>query len=263
VERARDLGACEIHLAAPDTSAWGEETPGGPRLPELVRAASSISGGFKLKLGAMSPRSLHPIAEEYLRGLATAKAFRFLHLPLASGSDAVLASMHQGYRVAEFRRIVRTARRHVPDILLSTEVVVGHPSESEEDFRATLALLEEVEPESVRARCFSAPPSGTSEMSSGASPRVARRRSRDAVELGARLAQERLDRWVGWEGTVVISSNGPDGTCLGRLPNYLPVRLAERLSLGALAPVRVDETEEGFLHGICTGPAEAPAPSPA
>ena len=260
VERARDRGAAEIRLTSLDTSCWGEDLPDGPRLPALLTAASTISGGFRLRVGMMSPQSLAPIGDEYLRALDEAKAFRFLHLPVQSGSDEVLAAMHRGYNVAQFRSLVRSARERLPDVALATDVIVGYPTETEGDHAATVRLLEESEPEIVNVTRFSPRPGTVAERLEELPPRTVKRRSRELTELRVRLARGRLERWIGWEGPATVVEHGPDGTSVGRLPNYLPVVLEERLSLGAVAPVKIDGARSTYLLGRRTGPAERPAP---
>src|SRR5271170_2178979 len=158
VRSARDRGAVEIRLTSLDTSCWGEDLPGRPDLPQLLRAASELPGDFHLRVGMMSPQSLAPIAERYFEGLAVSKAFRFLHLPVQSGSDPVLRAMHRGYSVDQFRTIVRAARAALPELTLSTDVIVAYPTEGPDDLEATVRLLEETEPEIVNVTRFSPRP---------------------------------------------------------------------------------------------------------
>jgi len=250
VERARDRGAADLRLAARDTAAWGNDLASRPSLPDLLRAVTDLPGAFRARLGPMSARSVSPVAQEYFGALATAKAFQFVDLPLGSGSDAVLAALGRTHTTAQYTGAVRAARQAMPDVQLATEVVVGHPEESEDAFRASLEVLTEASPDLVRAHAFA----------SAAPTRVARRRARDVTELATRIARDRRQRWVGWEGSVVITGHGPDASCIGRLPNYLPLRLPETLTLGAVAPVRVDAADGPELVGHRTGPAESAVP---
>jgi threonylcarbamoyladenosine tRNA methylthiotransferase CDKAL1 len=260
VRAAADRGAAEIRLSSLDTSCWGEDLPGHPRLPELVRAASSISGGFRLRVGMMSPQSLAPIGDEYFEAVRDAKAFRFLHLPVQSGSDAVLDGMRRGYHVADFLRLVAAARRAMPDAMVATDVIVGFPTESEDDFRATAALVEEVGPEMLNVTRFSPRPGTPAANLEELPARVVKRRSRELTELRMRVARTRMEGWIGWEGPAQIVEHGADGSSMGRLPNYLPVVLDERISLGAVAPVRVEGARSTYLLARRIGPSERFAP---
>lgn len=254
VAAARDRGAVEIRLSSLDTSCWGEDRPAFGRLPSLLGPLLALPGAFRLRVGMMSPQSLAPIAAELFPLFAHPRLFRFLHLPVQSGSDAVLAAMRRGYTVADFRRLVAAARAAHPDLTLSTDLIVGFPGESESDFDSSLRLLESVGPEMVNVTRFSARPLTPAARLPPVAPGVAKRRSRAVTELRMRLARERLERWIGWEGDGLVVERGPEGSSVARLPNYLPVVLRERHALGAPVPVRIVGARSTYLLGRAHGP---------
>lgn len=263
VREARDRGAVEVRLTSLDTSCWGEDVPGGPRLPELVAAASGIPGEFRLRIGMMSPQSLSKIQGTYLEALAAAKAFRFLHLPVQSGSDHVLREMHRGYTVDQFRSIVWAARARMPDLVLATDVIVGYPTEGPSDLEATVRLLEETGPEIVNVTRFSPRPGTPAATLTPLSPSTAKRRSRHVVEVKTGIGRRRLERWIGWEGTALVTEHGVDGSSVARLPNYLPAVIPRRLPLGSWPRVRVEGARSTYLLAEADGaPAVAVATPP-
>ena len=146
VRAAVARGAAEVRLTSLDTSAWGIDLPTGERLPDLLEAVAGLSGDFRVRVGMMSPQSLGPIVGRYLEALGDPRFYRFLHLPVQSGSDSVLDAMRRGYTVAEFQREVALARAAFPDLHLSTDIILGFPGETETDFLATASLLEEIGP---------------------------------------------------------------------------------------------------------------------
>jgi threonylcarbamoyladenosine tRNA methylthiotransferase CDKAL1 len=249
VKAALRRGASEIRLTSLDTSCWGEDIPGTLRLPELIDSVKQIEGNFQFRVGMMSPQSFRPIGQRVLDSLEGGRAFHFLHFPVQSGSDRVLTAMQRGYSVDEFRHWVGVARERIPDLMLATDVIVGFPGESEEDFHATKELLETVEPEIVNVTRFSARPMTSADRLPALPPRVAKRRSRELTELRMRVARRRFERWIGWKGVVRIVEWGPEGSSLGRLPNYLPIVLQERHPLGSLRRVRVDGARSTYLLG--------------
>ncbi len=261
VRAAHARGAVEIRLSSLDTSAWGIDLAGAPRLPQLMDAVAGVSGAFSVRVGMMSPQTLAEIHEEYFRRLADPRFFTFLHLPVQSGSDAVLGAMRRGYGAADFRHLVAAARASCPGLMLATDVITGFPTETEDDHRATLELLREVAPEVVNVTRFSPRPGTPAARMEELPPRVAKRRSREIAEERQALARGRLERWIGFEGSARVLEHGDDGSSVARLPNYLPVVLPERLSLGANAPIRVDGARSTYLLGRRTGPAEALPPA--
>jgi MiaB-like tRNA modifying enzyme len=249
VREATSRGVREIRLTGLDTAAWGEDLPGPERLPELLRTVSELPGGFRVRVGMMSPQSLEPYLARYLDALAEGPAYRFLHLPLQSGSDQVLDQMRRGYRADLFRRQVETARRRLPDLHLATDVIVGFPGETEDDFRATEAILEEVGPETVNVTRFSARPGTPAARLPGLPPRVAKRRSRALAALRHRISRARLEGWIGTRAVGRVLEHGPGGSAVARLGNYLPVVLDRRPPLGTDVELRVDGARSTYLLG--------------
>ncbi len=248
-------GAREIRLTGLDTACWGEDLPGGPRLPDLLLAIRARSEDFRLRIGMMSPQSLEPILPEYLEALDDPRIYRFLHLPVQSGSDRVLAAMHRGYTVATFRRVVAEARRAFPSLHLATDVIVGFPGERDEDHLRTEALLEEVAPETVNVTRFSARPGTPAARAPPVAPGAAKRRSRSLTRLRERLARGQLERWIGSTVDARVLEYGPGGSSVARLANYLPVVLDERPPLGADLTVRIEGARSTYLLGRLAGAA--------
>ncbi len=262
VRSAVARGVREIRLTGLDTAAWGEDVPGGPRLPDLVRAAALAAGDARLRVGMMSPQSLAARVEEHADALCRPGPFRFVHLPVQSGSDSVLSAMHRGYTVGEFRREVAVLRARLPELHLATDVIVGYPGETEDDHRATEALLEEIGPETVNVTRFSSRPGTPAARLPPLEPRVAKRRSRSLARLRQRLARDRLERWIGERRPGRVLEYGPGTSSVARLDNYLPVVLPSRPPLGADVEIRIDGARSNYLLGR---PAAAPlnrAPPP-
>jgi len=249
VRAAVARGVAELRLSSLDTAAWGIDREDGTRLPDLMREVAGVPGDVGARIGMMSPQTLGPILEPYLVALSAPRFYRFLHLPVQSGSDRVLDAMHRGYRVEEFRRQVRSARARFPDLALSTDVIVGFPGETEEDHQATAELIAEVGPETVNVTRFSSRPGTPAARLPAVGPRIAKRRSRDLAELRRRVARERLERWIGHRGPARVVEFGPGVSSVARLPNYLPVVLEERPSLGSTVGVRVDGARSTYLLG--------------
>jgi threonylcarbamoyladenosine tRNA methylthiotransferase CDKAL1 len=249
VRAAVARGAREVRLTGLDTAAWGAELPSEERLPELVSRLGRALGPAMLRVGMMSPQSLAPFVERYADALGRPGVFRFVHLPLQSGSDEILSAMHRGYPVSEFRRQVRLLRARLPDLHLATDVIVGYPGETPDDVRATAELLEEIGPETVNVTRFSPRPGTPASRLPPLGPRLARQRSRELAALRRRIARERLERWIGTRRRGRVLEYGPGGSSVARLDNYLPVVLSSRPPLGADIELRVDGARTTYLLG--------------
>ncbi len=242
-------GVRELRLTGLDTAAWGFDRPTSGGLADVVRAVARVPGDFRIRVGMMSPQRLLGALDDYLSALAEPKVFRFLHLPVQSGSDRVLAAMRRGYTVTDFERVVASARTRFPELHLATDVIVGYPGETEEDHAATERLLDAVAPETVNVTRFSARPGTPAARLAPVGPGVAKRRSRSLAVARQRTARRRLERWIGRTETARVLEYGPQGSAVARLDNYLPVVLPRRPPLGAELAVRVDGARSSYLIG--------------
>jgi threonylcarbamoyladenosine tRNA methylthiotransferase CDKAL1 len=253
VREAAARGVREVRLTGLDTAAWGVDLAGRPTLAELVAELSEGPDDVRIRVGMMSPQTLGRILEPYAAALGSPKVFRFLHLPVQSGSDEILGRMHRGYTVSEFRRQVAAVRHSVPDVHLATDVIVGFPGETEDDHRATEALVEELGPETVNVTRFSARPGTPAARLPPLPPRTAKRRSRSLAALRQRVARDRLERWIGTEDSARVLEYGPGHSAVARLPNYLPVVLDRRPALGTDVEVRIVGARSTYLEGQMVG----------
>ncbi len=255
VRTAVRRGAREVRLTGLDTAAWGTDRADDDRLPELIRRVAGELAGAWLRVGMLSPQSLRPFVERHAEALALAGVYRFVHLPVQSGSPAVLERMRRQHDVDEFRRQVSVLRARLPDLHLATDVIVGFPGETEDDHRATEALLEELGPETVNVTRFSPRPGTPAARLPPLGPRLAGDRSRRLSSLRRRIARERLERWIGERRSARVLEYGPHGSSVARLENYLPVVLSERPPLGADVEVRIDGNRTTYLLGRTTSVA--------
>lgn len=248
VRRAVAAGAVEVRLSSQDSGAYGLDA--GTDLPTLLRHACEVPGDHGLRVGMLNPFILDRILPGLLDAFRHPRVFKFLHLPLQSGSERVLREMGRHHSAADVRRQVAAFRAAFPDLVLATDVIAGFPGETEEDHRATMALLEELQPEMVNVTRFSPRP-GTpaAERADQVPSRVVKARSRELTALRFRLARERFARWVGREVSVLTTEPGKHGTALARTPEYAPVVLPAGTPLGRRLLVRIERSSDVYLSG--------------
>ncbi|MDG6994812.1 MAG: tRNA (N(6)-L-threonylcarbamoyladenosine(37)-C(2))-methylthiotransferase [Nitrososphaerota archaeon] len=245
VEEARMLvsqGAKEIWLTSTDNAAYGRDTK--TTLPSLIRKISSIPGEFMIRVGMMNPLLTDSILEELVDCFQQEKVYRFLHLPVQSGSDRILRLMQRGYTIDDFYRTVDVFRRSIPTITLSTDIIVGFPTESETDYMESMALLRKAKPDVVNLSRYGARP-GTkaAAMDSQVSSEVAKSRSTEMTAFVKKIAREKNEKWVGWEGDVLIDESVKNAF-VGRNYAYKPCVMSTKdilddCPLGSWTRVRV------------------------
>ncbi len=171
-----------------------------------------------------------------------------LHLPLQSGDDEVLDSMYRIYRREDFTRLVTRLREAWPEAALTTDVIVGFPGETEEQFARSLAFVAEQRFTRVHVFPFS-PRSGTPAADLPDLPaEVKRARAAQMLELGERLAQEAAEAWVGKRVRVLCEGRDGDGLLNGLTEHYVRVRWSGAGNAGEVVEVVPTEAIAGELR---------------
>ncbi len=248
LDRVRDFlrkGAVEIWLTAEDTGVYGWDV--GTDLPDLLRDVISIEGEFRIRVGMMTPSSALKIADRLLDSLESPKIYKFFHLPVQSGSNRILRLMGRDYTAEDFVSLVKLIRGRYEDSTISTDVIVGFPGETEEDFNQTLRLLEEVQPDVVNLSRFGPRPKTKAALLPQLPVNVIKRRSKEAAELIEEIKEKRNERFLGREFVVLASEATPKGI-QGRTPSYKPVALGE-VDLGYFYDVVVEDFRGNYLIG--------------
>ncbi|MBI5061248.1 MAG: tRNA (N(6)-L-threonylcarbamoyladenosine(37)-C(2))-methylthiotransferase [Candidatus Aenigmarchaeota archaeon] len=244
---AKKAGCKEFWLTAQDCGCYGlnaEADKKGNGLPELLKSIVSIvPGKYWLRVGMLNPRHLKKICPELIEAYKDEHIFKFLHLPVQSGSNATLEKMKRGYTVKDFKKIVSAFERELPSLQLWTDVIVGFPGETDEDFFATYELIKDIKPDFVNVSKFGARPGTAAEKMTPVSADVIKNRSKVLSELVDSIAIEKNRQWKGWSGPVLIDEYNPEKkSWIGRNFAYKPVVLQEKCMLGQLACVKIIST---------------------
>jgi tRNA-2-methylthio-N6-dimethylallyladenosine synthase len=216
VEGLAASGVVEVTLLGQNVNSYGRE--GGrrprPRFAELLREVGGVPGIERVRFTSPHPKDLRP---EVVEAMADTPAVcEHLHLPLQSGSDRVLAAMHRGYRAGRYLEKLRTARDRVPDLAVTTDVIVGFPGETEEDFKQTLEVAEQVGYDGAFTFAYS-PRRGTeaATLPDQVPHEVKVQRLERLVEVIQHRAHERAQRFV--DRTLEVLVEGPSRTDPSRL----------------------------------------------
>jgi threonylcarbamoyladenosine tRNA methylthiotransferase CDKAL1 len=246
-EAAIASGCREIWVTAEDTAAYDS---GGVRLPQLINNLCSIDKRFMVRVGMMTPNSIFPIFDGLLGAFKGEKVYKFLHIPVQSGSDEVLTRMRRRYTIGEFKMLITQFREEIPGIGIATDVICGFPGETEEQFRESLSLVEWLRPDMLnRSRFWPRPGTEAAGIADQFPSRVTKDRSRLLDEIWWRVNSDMNRTWVGWEGEVLLDKIGHSGFKEGRTSTYKAVVLKTRRRLGDSVKVRVTEAAKGYLIG--------------
>jgi MiaB-like tRNA modifying enzyme len=250
VQECVNKGFKEIQLTSQDTGVYGMDT--GTCLPELLEAVTDIPGDFRVRVGMMNPGHILGIRDELLQAFRSDKVYKFLHLPVQSGDDGVLKDMRRGYSVRDFRGLVRDFREEFPDTTLSTDVLVGYPTEDGASFEKTYSLVKDIRPEVLNITRFSPRPGTPAAQLKDMPDREKKERSRRLTKLHLRMGEERNRGFIGRELSVLITETGKNGTVLARTDGYRQVVLREG-ELGERLKVLIEGATPTYLVGRAVG----------
>jgi tRNA-2-methylthio-N6-dimethylallyladenosine synthase len=157
VQALADQGVVEVTLLGQNVNSYGRDlTRRRPLFAELLRAVGEVEGIRRVRYTSPHPKDLRP---ETIAAMAESPAVcAHLHLPLQSGSDRILAAMHRGYRAERYLERLADARAAVDDLAVTTDIIVGFPGESDDDFARTLEVVAAAEYDSAYTFLFSPRP---------------------------------------------------------------------------------------------------------
>ncbi len=243
-------GCKEIWLTSQDNASYGNEE-NKFLLPSLLSDVLKINKRFFIRVGMMNPNNVLKILSQLLEIYEDKKIYKFLHIPIQSGSDRILKSMNRKYTKKDVLEIVNSFREKFPDMHISTDFIVGYPGETEEDFQETLELVKIINPETLNFSKFW-PRKGTpAEKLEELSPELIRDRIIRISNLHKELCLENQKKFLGKEAKVFVDQKGlgdfPD-TYLARDENYklYAVQTKEKI-LGKNVNVKVTKTTPHYL----------------
>tara|TARA_Y100000590_G_scaffold264327_1_gene296974 strand:- start:42 stop:1310 length:1269 start_codon:yes stop_codon:yes gene_type:complete len=239
-------GCNEVWLTSTDNGCYGLDIKAD--LPELVNAVSEIDKQFFIRVGMMNPMYMPKIRDSLLKSFESSKVFKFLHVPVQSGSNKILNDMKRGHTEQTFRDVTNKFRRKFEKFTISTDVIVGFPTETEEDFEQTLRLLEETKPDIVNLSRYSQRPGTSAAEMKQIDVTEVKRRSKITYELINRISEENNRNWIGWEGQVIFDEEHED-QIRGRNFAYKPIFVKEKPKIGQISTVKIIDTTTHSLIG--------------
>ena len=227
IEKDVKEGCREIWLSSTDNGCYGFDI--GTDIVELLRKCRLIPGDFRIRIGMMNPMYLGSLKDRLIQLLEESdKLYRFLHIPVQSGSERILRSMKRGHTVKMYKDIVQSFRDRCPDITIGTDIIVGFPGESEKDFEDTLDLISESKPEIVNCSRYGARPGTSATLLDGRlTSEIAKTRSGRVHELATKISSERNMKWIGWRGSIIIDEVGQN-FIQGRNYVYKPIFIRKK-----------------------------------
>ena len=274
VQALVDDGCLEIQLTGQDCACYGFDI--GTNLAELTqRILTHVNGNYRIRLGLGNPRHVLGYQEALLDCFTDERIYKFIHIPVQSGSENVLKAMNRRHTVRDYATLAHTFNERFDKFTLSTDLIVGYPGETAADFNDTLTLLKETRPTVCNITRFVARPgtvaarlesatsmahlesaTNTAHLESATNTAqlapanlavpdtVKHERSAILAEAFQQIALENNRKWIGDECIVVTEKRGHrNGTTIARNTAYRPVALQGSFPAGQTLRVRIKDAE--------------------
>jgi tRNA-2-methylthio-N6-dimethylallyladenosine synthase len=246
-------GYKEVSLLGQNVNSYGKGLEGNIGFPALLKRINDISGIERIRFVTSHPRDLSDDLIVAMRDLP--KVCESLHLPVQSGSDGMLKAMNRRYTREDYLAKIMKLRQEVPDIALTTDIIVGFPGETEQDFEMTLQLLRAIRYDGIFAFKYSQRPGTAALRLSGHLPDdVKEKRLEQVLTLQKEISGQKNREHIGTKKEILIDGFSKRGGKLtGRTRGNKAVNVAADASLiGCLATVRIVSAGANSLTGqIC------------
>ncbi len=248
VELAVKDGMREIYLTSEDTFCYGFDI--GTDIVALLKEVVGIPGNFMIRMGTGNINHLSKIKDGLAEIYKHPKMFKFFHLPLQGGDNRTLAEMKYSYTVEDFVAAVHDFREAVPEITITTDIIVGYPTETDEQYLGTINVIRKTTPDCVTISRF-LPRSGTKDAKlPPLSDVIIVHRFKTLSDIVHNISKMQNERWQDWQGEIIIDERGElENQWVGHNFAYKPVMVEGNFTLGDVFTVRIVKTTAFDLKG--------------
>lgn len=239
-------GCKEVWLTSTDNGCYGLDI--GEDLSSLINSVIEIPSSFKIRVGMMNPMYMPRIREGLLKSFDNYKVFKFLHIPVQSGSDKVLNDMKRGHTVKTFTDVVYKFREKFSKFTIATDIIVGFPSETEEDFKQTIDLLNDTRPDNVNLSRYSPRPGTKAADYTQIDVSEVKRRSKIVFDVSSQISFENNLKWIGWKGDVLFDEKS-ETDIQGRNFAYKSIVVKDKVEIGQVHQVEIIDATKNSLIG--------------
>ncbi len=242
-------GCKEIWITSQDNASYGNDENKNS-LPELLNEILNFKERFYLRIGMMNPNNVLKILPELIEIYKHPKMFKFLHIPIQSGSNKVLKEMNRKYSREDVLKIISEFKKEIPEITISTDIIIGYPTETQDDWEQTIDIIKQIKPEILNRSNFGARPGTPAEKLKQIDSEIMNLRANEIMKLHLAICRQNKKQYLGKDLEVLIDQKGFENTWLGRTENYKLVAVQSREKLlGKKIKVKINKISPHYLIG--------------
>jgi MiaB-like tRNA modifying enzyme len=242
IKQSLKQGCKEIWITSQDCGCWGFDI--NSNLSELMKRICKIKGKFFIRVGMMNPNCVKNIFDDIIDAYKSKKIFKFIHLPVQSGSDRILKKMNRPYKVDDFKYLVNKFKKHFPLSTISTDIIVGFSGESEKDFQKTIELIKDIKPDVVNISKFNPRPGTKAKKMKQLPVKIIKKRAKELMKITKQIQLTENKKWIDWKGEILVDDT--KNYSVGRNFAYKPVVL-KKGKLGEFRSVLIESISHTSL----------------
>lgn len=236
----------EILLTSQDNGCYGFDI--NTNIIKLLEKITSIKGDFKIRLGMGNPAHFYKFRQELVKIYKSKKMYKFIHVPIQSGSNKVLKDMNRKYTIETCKKLIKYLKKNIPNITVATDVIVGYPTEKEKDFKDTVKILKELKFDIVNISRYGVRKNIEALKYKDLISRIKKERSRIITTLANNICLENNLKFLGKTKTVFVNEKGKNNTYLGRTEEYKQVVL-KNAKIYVKTKVKINKVTSYYLVG--------------
>ncbi|WP_297210156.1 MULTISPECIES: tRNA (N6-isopentenyl adenosine(37)-C2)-methylthiotransferase MiaB [Thermodesulfovibrio] len=246
IKRLGEEGFKEITLLGQNVNSYQHENIDFPLLLEKI---SEIEGIERIRFVTSHPKDLSEKLIYVMKN--NQKVCEHIHLPLQAGSDRILKLMNRKYSYEEYMRKIQTLRDNIPDIAITSDIIVGFPQESDEDFEKTISALTEIQFDGIFAFKFSARPgTAASKLEGKINEDIKAKRLMEVLKLQDNITESKNKQLEDTIQEVLIEGENEEGFTFGRTRTNKIVKLTSHFPSGKIIKVKIKKANRHSLEGI-------------
>jgi MiaB/RimO family radical SAM methylthiotransferase len=239
-----------IYFTGTDLATYGYDL--NIDLADLLFGLKDIKGEYYIRVGMANPGILNKFIDKLLDSYDNENIFKFFHIPVQSGSNNVLKTMGRGYSIEDFYELIEKIRKRYYEGTIATDIIVGYPTETEEDFRKTLELVENVKFDIINiSKYWPRPKTLSYKLYKQLPGHIVKERSRKLKIIFNKYSYERNKQWLNWEGYAIVESKGKyKNTWIARNYAYKQIIVkSDKNILGKTIKVKINNVTPIDLRG--------------
>jgi MiaB-like tRNA modifying enzyme len=237
----------EILLTSQDNGCYGFDI--NENLNTLLKKIIEIKGDFKIRIGMANPQHLKIIINELIEIYKNEKIYKFLHIPIQSGSNKILKEMNRYYTIEDVYDIIEKFKKEIPNISIGTDIIVGYPTETEEDFQETIDFIKKIKPNFINLSRFGMRKNIEAKKYKDLISRTKKERSRKVTKIFEDYLLDKNKEEIGKEKEIIITEIGKNNKFVGKTNNYLSVVIDENAKIGQKLKVKIIDADKYYLKG--------------